>query len=246
MITENTYYYFKSIISSENCQKIINLGKSEIEKMKQNGLDTAGTTFGDNHKQANPDLQPLNDKTFEEIENKNTFVRDSQVAWLNDQWLYDLILPYINQANIEAGWKYDLDWYETFQFTIYNPGGFYGWHSDGASCHLSKYRRHIPGVSETKNNNKVLSNHTVYDKFVGKIRKLSMTLNLNVPGEYEGGNLKFDLGPHTKNNRYHECEEIRPQGSLIVFPSYFYHQVTPITRGTRYSLVLWCLGNPLR
>ena len=35
------------------------------------------------------------------------------------------------------------------------------------------------------------------------------------------------------------------QGSIIVFPSYMYHQVTPVTKGNRYSLVLWALGEPL-
>ncbi|NBV29176.1 2OG-Fe(II) oxygenase, partial [bacterium] len=30
------------------------------------------------------------------------------------------------------------------------------------------------------------------------------------------------------------------------FPSHVYHQVTPVTRGTRYSLVLWAMGQPFR
>jgi PKHD-type hydroxylase len=81
---------------------------------------------------------------------------------------------------------------------------------------------------------------------VGKVRKISMTCNLNVPGDYDGGNLKFDFGHHTDGSQYHECEEIRPQGSIVVFPSFVDHTVTPITRGTRYSMVLWCLGKPFR
>jgi PKHD-type hydroxylase len=81
---------------------------------------------------------------------------------------------------------------------------------------------------------------------INKVRKLSMTINLNEPGEYDGGNLKFDFGPHASGKRFHECEEIRPQGSIIVFPSFVYHQVTPVTRGTRYSLVLWSLGWPFQ
>ena len=81
---------------------------------------------------------------------------------------------------------------------------------------------------------------------IGKVRKLSMTINLNKPGEYDGGNLKFDYGPHASGKRFHEVEEIRPRGSIIVFPSFTYHQVTPVTRGTRYSLVLWSLGQPFK
>ena len=84
------------------------------------------------------------------------------------------------------------------------------------------------------------------DSFIGKVRKLSLTLNLNKPGEYEGGNLMFDFGTHNQTEQFIECTEIRPQGSIIVFPSHIYHQVTPVTKGTRYSLVLWCSGYPFK
>ena len=80
----------------------------------------------------------------------------------------------------------------------------------------------------------------------GKVRKLSMTLNLTEPDDYTGGDLKFDFGPHAGRGRFKTCKEIRPRGSLIIFPSYLYHQVTPVTKGTRYSLVIWSLGKPFR
>ena len=76
-----------------------------------------------------------------------------------------------------------------------------------------------------------------------KVRKLSMTVNLTDPKNYAGGNLKFDFGHH-HHKRFHVCQEIRPRGSIIIFPSYTHHCVTPVTRGTRYSLVLWSLGKP--
>ena len=42
-------------------------------------------------------------------------------------------------------------------------------------------------------------------------------------------------------------KEYKPsKGSAIVFPSYMYHQVTPVTRGTRYSLVNWIIGYPFK
>ena len=56
----------------------------------------------------------------------------------------------------------------------------------------------------------------------------------------------FDYGHHTDEDRFYECKEIRPQGSMIVFPSYTYHCVTPVTKGTRYSLVLWANGEPFK
>jgi PKHD-type hydroxylase len=89
--------------------------------------------------------------------------------------------------------------------------------------------------------------YTNVNEYVGKIRKLSLTLNLNGSDEYEGGNLMFDMGKHNEDlNQFYECTEIREKGSLIVFPSYLHHCVTPVTKGTRYSLVLWCLGEAFR
>ncbi|BCV06054.1 MAG: hypothetical protein CM15mV124_480 [uncultured marine virus] len=33
-----------------------------------------------------------------------------------------------------------------------------------------------------------------------------------------------------------QCKEIFPKGSIIVFPSFVWHRVKPVTKGTRYSL----------
>ena len=253
MQCKNSYYWFESALTPDQCQKIIDLGVSEIERIKKAGGTAEATTFGDNHKQAMKDAIPQSDKTIEEVkaevgEDKNIeqerYVRDSEISWLNDQWLYDLIHPYLRTANNNAGWKYEWDFSESFQFTKYGPGQFYGWHADGNSCHLGKYKRYIPGVSPTTPKGTIPKGYTENPNMIGKVRKLSMTINLNKPGEYDGGNLKFDFGPHAAGKRFHECVEIRPQGSIIVFPSYVYHQVTPVMRGTRYSMVLWSLGQP--
>jgi PKHD-type hydroxylase len=77
---------------------------------------------------------------------------------------------------------------------------------------------------------------TVYDKpennwLHNKTRKLSMTILLNE--DYEGGNFKF----------YDNEEDIiKGKGSVLVFPSYLQHCVEKITKGNRYSLVVWFLG----
>ena len=259
MQVRNSYYYFKEAISPENCQKIIDMGEKKIQEIKKNGGSAEATTFGDNHKQAfekqGKEVIPQKDETVEDVKKRigeneiveqTRYVRDSEVAWFDDDWLYNLIHPYIHQANRDAGWKYNWDFSESFQFTKYNPGGFYGWHADGNSCWYGRYKRFIPGVSPTDENGKPLKGYSYNPNVVGKVRKLSLTLNLNKPGEYDGGNLKFDFGPHAGGKRFHECTEIRPQGSLIVFPSFVYHQVTPVTRGTRYSLVLWSIGEPFK
>jgi PKHD-type hydroxylase len=67
-------------------------------------------------------------------------------------------------------------------------------------------------------------------------RKLSIVVQLSDPVEYEGGVL--ELQPHGK-----EVIKMRKQRGLVVaFPSWTLHQVTPVTQGTRQSLVAWLTG----
>ena len=64
------------------------------------------------------------------------------------------------------------------------------------------------------------------------VRKLSVVLLLSDPADFEGGQFQFiDQGPVEMQ-----------RGSLIVFPSYLRHQVTPVTKGQRYSAVCWVMG----
>ena len=254
MQLHNWYYYFKSALTPEQCKKIIDTGLQLITEDKANGVDTSAVTFANNHKQSlikqNPNVNSIGDKTIEETSketgkspeelSKNFVIRDSEVTWMGYDWLYNLINPYITEANIEAGWNFEVDCSECFQFTVYKPEGFYGWHFDGSSDSKAAYKREIAGITPDTRQ------YTKNNSHIGKVRKISLTINLNSPGEYEGGNLKFDFGPHSPRNRFYECEEIRPQGSIIAFPSFLYHQVTPITQGTRYSLVLWVLGKPFK
>lgn len=251
MKLKNYYWYYKSIIPPEICQKIIDAGENQLKFYKETGVDTNAYTSGNKEKQSNP--KAVSSKGLSENElsklkkKKKTYIRDSQVAWLDETWLYDLINPLIDNANTQAGWRWNLNGSEKFQFTKYNKDGLYGWHEDGQSDWHAVYKRYMPGLSKvTKDKNNRLPDPYTEDKsLIGKVRKISMTLNLNKPGEYKGGDLKFDFGLHTEEkNRFYTCEEIRPQGSLIVFPSFLKHCVTPITKGNRYSLVLWSLGEP--
>jgi PKHD-type hydroxylase len=77
---------------------------------------------------------------------------------------------------------------------------------------------------------------------------LSVTVSLSDPGEYEGGELEFDFKneePHKKPN-IRTCTEILSKGSLVVFPSFVFHRVKPVTKGVRHSLVIWNLGYPFK
>jgi len=151
--------------------------------------------------------------------------RDSNVIFMNERWIYNETQPYIALANKKAGWNFDWDWSETCQFTKYGKGQYYGWHSDS-------WEKPYEGKGPP----------------MGKIRKLSVTVSLSDPSEYEGGELEFDfrnLDPDKKPN-IRKCKEILPKGSLVVFPSFMWHRVLPVTNGTRYSLVIWNLGNPFK
>jgi PKHD-type hydroxylase len=157
--------------------------------------------------------------------------RNSDLVWLNDAWIYKEIQPYVHKANAMAGWNFDWERSESCQFTKYKLNQYYDWHRDSWDK---------PYDRKDKN-----------DRDNGKIRKLSMTCQLTDGSEYSGGELEFDFrnyDPHMRDESKHrvQCKEILPKGSIIVFPSFLWHRVKPITKGTRYSLVLWHLGYPFK
>lgn len=67
------------------------------------------------------------------------------------------------------------------------------------------------------------------------IRKLSLSIQLTDPSEYEGGELYL-----YENDKGMVME--KTQGTLILFPSYILHEVMPVTKGERNSLVSWITG----
>jgi PKHD-type hydroxylase len=70
-------------------------------------------------------------------------------------------------------------------------------------------------------------------------RKISVTIQLSSPDDYEGGDLEFWVG---------RTPDKAPREHLlaILFPSYLMHRVTPITKGVRKSLVVWVGGDTFR
>lgn len=78
------------------------------------------------------------------------------------------------------------------------------------------------------------------DKMFNNVpRKLSVVIQLSDQSEYEGGELIL----HTSSK-----PEImdKSSGKLIAFPSYIMHEVKPVTKGTRYSLVFWLTGEQFK
>ena len=154
--------------------------------------------------------------------NNNPSARKSEV-FLWDIWKLDLIdlqkviIYKLKEIFIEENkkYKFDLDYSSiNVQYTKYQEGGYYGWHTDD-------------DVNDT---------HKLHQN----VRKLSITAALNV-GSYEGGDLQLVLN-RQKNPQTMSIEF----GDVIVFPSFTLHQITPITKGIRHSLVSWVSGPPWR
>ena len=209
MNTSN-FWYFKSALTPKFCDDVIKYGLSKNEEMAQTG----------NIKKK---LNKEEIKTMKQV-------RNSDIAWLDDLWIYKEIHPYVDKANKKAGWNFQWDFSESCQFTKYKLNQYYDWHCDSYS----------KPFNQPNNINK----H-------GKIRKLSVTCQLTDGSEYEGGELEFDFrdyDPSKRDESKHliKAKEILPKGSIVVFPSHLWHRVKPVRKGIRYSLVLWNIGYPFK
>lgn len=201
----NSYYYFKSALSPKFCDDVIEYGLQQKEVL--------GITGGYEDKK-------LNSKQLKKLKK----LRHSDLVWLNENWIYKELHPFVRIANRMAGWNFQWDRSEQIQFTKYKLNQFYDWHCDSWD---TPYKKEGPEK--------------------GKIRKLSMTCQLTDGSEYTGGELEFDFrNKNPKENTFFQCKEILPKGSIIVFPSFVWHRVKPVTSGTRYSLVVWNLGDPFK
>ena len=98
---------------------------------------------------------------------------------------------------------------EYAQYTEYPEGGFYDWHID---CDAN-------GSKEPP------------------VRKISMTLLLSPPNEFEGGELEIMAKDKVAKIK---------QGHAVFFASFLRHRVAPVTKGTRKSLVMWFGGPPFK
>jgi len=99
---------------------------------------------------------------------------------------------------------------EQAQFTEYPKGGFYDWHMDAeANC-----------------------------RFEPPVRKISMTILLSPPHEFEGGDLEF----MAEGNKPPQLL----QGQAIFFCSLIRHRVNKVKKGIRRSLVMWFGGPPFK
>ena len=151
------------------------------------------------------------------VNKKESNRRVSKQAWIRDASLCKYFFGIGQKVNEVCKWNFDLKGIEPIQYGIYSEGGKYDWHVDQGS----KIR--LKG---------------------GSVRKISMTLFMNNPDEYEGGEFDLELFHPEKKPRY-ETFKLK-KGSAIFFQSDVWHRVRPVSLGVRKSLVAWYSGPTFR
>ena len=225
MILNNYFYKIPGAFTAEECDQF-----HELARHIQLGTGKVGLGKHD------PDM-----KDEEDLVDFRS--RKSVTGWFEPaklpEHLMGKIVEMTNLANHEGGWNFDLCYQENLQYTIYNgapvgeKGGYYHWHAD-----------HGGEVGDD-----------------GRHRKLSWVIQLTDPQEYEGGNFQFiepwkqfwDLGREGGRKEFDLDSMIatvpwscKAKGTFLAFPSFLFHQVTPVLAGTRISLVGWVQGFPYR
>lgn len=144
---------------------------------------------------------------------KRDQIRSSRIAWFEgvaeNKWIYDRIQQIAMLINAMS-YRFDLTGFsERMQYSVYE---------DTQQGHYDWHVDQGP---------------------IGIRRKLSLTVQLSDPSQYEGGDLQLYAGNLIQNAP-------RDRGMLIAFPSYVLHRVAPVTAGTRKSLVIWITGPQFR
>lgn len=139
----------------------------------------------------------------------NESIRKTDICWIptteENAWLFRKLTDIILQAN-QQWFNFDLAHIENLQYSVYNVGDFYEKHVD----------HHFQGPGQNP-------------------RKLSFTMQLTDPSEYEGGQTMLI----TAKDPFPIPQE---KGAITFFPSYTLHEVLPVTKGTRKALVGWVHG----
>ena len=136
-------------------------------------------------------------------------IRKTKIAWIraddNNAWIYQRLTDITKMAN-DNWFTLDLRHIESLQYTVYYEDMFYEKHVD-----------------------------TMYQSIGLYPRKLSFTMQLSDPSEYEGG----DVLIHNAQEPFAIPKE---RGTITFFPSYTLHEVKPVTKGIRKCLVGWVHG----
>jgi PKHD-type hydroxylase len=150
-------------------------------------------------------------KTFNN--NKTKDVRDSKISWLYPIDNIDWVFRRVTDITLNLNERF-------FKFNLFGINE--GFQFTNYQAPSGKYGKHVDRSTNIP------------------VRKLSISIQLSNPEEYEGGELKL----------YDGGEEgtimDKSQGTLVIFPSYVLHEVMPVTKGERNSLVTWVTGKQFK
>lgn len=147
--------------------------------------------------------------------NVNTDVRRTKIRFLHaGDWRFEYIFDIFWKTCISANDDF-------FQFNVSKLS--YIQFAEYNSNELAEYKPHHDVFW--------LNNDPVYH------RKLSAVIQLSDSESYTGGNLEL---LHVGTTPL--ASDLRKQGTIIYFPSFITHQVTPVTSGVRYSMTAWFEG----
>jgi PKHD-type hydroxylase len=148
--------------------------------------------------------------TFNDDKIKN--VRDSKISWLYPIDKMDWVFRRVTDITLNLNERF-------FNFDLFGLNE--GFQFTNYEAPSGKYGKHV-------------------DRSINMpVRKLSISIQLTDPEEYEGGELKLHDGEE-------ETIMSKEQGTLIIFPSYVLHEVMPVTKGERNSLVTWVTGKQFK
>lgn len=143
---------------------------------------------------------------------KTTGVRDSKIIWLYSNDNLDWAFRRVTDIVTNLNERF-------FKFDLF--GMLEGFQFTNYTAPGGKYGRHVDSALNIP------------------IRKLSVSIQLTNPEEYEGGELYLYTNEEGKVMD-------KAQGTLILFPSYTLHEVMPVTKGERNSLVSWVTGKSFK
>ena len=122
-------------------------------------------------------------------------IRKSSNAWINgSNWIAGFVWYYITKANRE-NFRYDIEGLDSneIQYTEYQKGEYYDWHIDD-------------DINRCMINDKLLTSDVNHGENLAilngeYIRKLSFSIQLSDPEDYEGGELEFKVNNYGSEKR---------------------------------------------
>ncbi len=147
----------------------------------------------------------------------NKTIRNSQVAFLN-KYQHKAIYDIVYDLGVEAN-------NQAYGFDV----------NSLETCQFTLYDSSIKGHYDWHTDTPWVTDNMFH-------RKISVVIQLSDPNDYEGGVLEIKDAKLNEEQK----EAMMQKGSVITFPSFAEHRVTPVTKGKRMSLIGWLLGAKFR